>query len=141
MTAKSAQAIELSVVVPAFNESGNINALIERLCVALSAIEASFEIIIVDDGSRDATWTELRNAALQRENVIGLSLSRNFGHQSALLAGLSRAQGQAIVSMDADLQHAPEVLLLMWAAWKDGAQVVRTIRRDDGVASSSCVEA
>ncbi len=127
--------VELSVVIPAYNESGNLNVLIARLDEVLAGIGNSYEIIIVDDGSGDSTWGELRDASDRNPRVVGISLSRNFGHQGALLAGLSRARGLAVVSMDADLQHPPAVIPRLVDAWRGGAQVVRTLRRDAGITS------
>jgi dolichol-phosphate mannosyltransferase len=130
-----ARDIELSVVVPAYNEAGNIDALVERLDAVLAGMGVSYEIIIVDDGSADATWSELNSASRRNPRIVGISLSRNFGHQGALLAGLSRASGQAIISMDADLQHPPSVIPQLVDAWRAGAQVVRTLRHDAGITS------
>jgi dolichol-phosphate mannosyltransferase len=127
--------IELSVVVPAYNEACNVPALLGALDATLCSLGASYEIVVVDDGSRDATWSVLRAAAERYPGIVGLRLSRNFGHQSALLAGLAHAHGRAVVSMDADLQHPPGVIPALVDAWRGGAQVVRTVRRDVGVAS------
>ena len=127
--------VELSVVVPAFNEADNLGALIELLDAALASLNVASEIVIVDDGSSDATWTALREAVRRYPRLVGVTLSRNFGHQGALLAGLSRARGRAVISMDADLQHPPALIPTLYRAWKDGAQVVRTVRRDADVTS------
>ena len=135
LTGPAVHDVELSVVVPAYNEALSIGTLIEQLDTVLAALGASSEIVIVDDGSADGTWAALRDAVRRYPRLVGVTLSRNFGHQGALLAGLSRARGRAIVSMDADLQHPPSVIPTLYEAWKDGAQVVRTIRRDAGVTS------
>jgi dolichol-phosphate mannosyltransferase len=125
----------LSVVVPVCNEEGNVSLLVERLMRALATVPAPPEIIIVDDGSRDGTWRAIQRATEQYGTVRGLRLARNFGHQHALLAGLAHARGAAIVTMDGDLQHPPELLPALFDAWRAGYRIVRTERVDDGVAS------
>jgi len=127
--------IEVSIVIPAFNEAESLTALIDGLDAAVSELGTPCEIVIVDDGSSDGTWKLLHDASLLNPRVVGLSLSRNFGHQGALLAGLSRARGRAIISMDADLQHPPAIVPRLVREWRNGARVVRTIRRDEGIAS------
>jgi len=126
-TAPFNRSVEISVVVPAHNEEGNIAVLYERLSETLA--DESWELIVVDDGSTDETYATV--AALSRKfaNVRGLSLSRNFGHQYALLAGLDHARGDAVISMDADLQHPVELLPQMLHSWREGALVVLTKRR------------
>ena len=125
----------LSVVVPVCNEEGNVSLLVARLATALETIAAPHEIVIVDDGSRDRTWAEIQRATEQYGTVRGLRLARNFGHQHALLAGLAHARGRAIVTMDGDLQHPPELVPALFDAWRGGYRIVRTAREDDGVAS------
>lgn len=98
----------LSVVVPLFNEENCITTLIKELTEVLESFEVTYEIIIVDDGSRDRRWNVIKDAAVQDSRIKGISLSRNFGHQNAFLAGLHHASGRAIVSVDGDLQHPPE---------------------------------
>src|SRR4051812_2861545 len=119
LSAMNALRPELSIVCPCHNEETNVRPLVERIHQALEGIR--FEIILVDDGSSDRTWNEIEAASKAFGEVCGLRLSRNFGHQSALLAGLSRARGQATVSMDSDLQHPPEVIPRLLAAWHEGA--------------------
>ena len=86
--------------------------------------------MIVDDGSTDATWKRIRELTEADARVRGVRLSRNFGHQNALLAGLAAARGEAIISMDADLQHPPEALPMLLQKWREGYQIVHAIRRD-----------
>ena len=118
-----------SVVVPVFNEQDNVAHLIKRLINALDSLGDSYEVLFIDDGSRDATWNRIADAAVQyHPRLRGLRLARQFGHQAALLAGLSRARGQAVVSMDGDLQHPPELIPELVKAWKQGAEVVETRR-------------
>jgi len=127
--------IELSVVIPAYNEEGSVAHLVERVCGVLARMAVDHELVLVDDGSRDGTWAEIAAAAAASPRVRGVRLARNFGHQHALLAGLRAARGRAIVSMDADLQHPPELIPELYRAWAAGSMVVRTIRRDAGVAT------
>jgi polyisoprenyl-phosphate glycosyltransferase len=119
----------VSIVVPAFEEEGNVDMLAIRVRAVLDRQPVDYELIFVDDGSRDATWESIRTAAVRDRHVRGVRLVRNFGHQSALLAGLAAAQGDAVITMDGDLQHPPELLRAMIAAWQGGAPVVLTRRR------------
>ncbi|SDM86224.1 dolichol-phosphate mannosyltransferase [Geoalkalibacter ferrihydriticus] len=120
----------LSVVVPAFNEEGNLRKLCDELFSVLLPLGLSWEIILVDDGSTDATWAAIENLHREDRRVRGIRLSRNFGHQNALLAGLHYAGGEAVISMDADLQHPPDLIPDMVTAWQKGARIVHTLRRD-----------
>lgn len=121
----------LSVVVPCFNEAEVIAQTHRRLLdVLVEGAGMPFEILYVDDGSRDATLERLRliQAAEPRVGVIGLS--RNFGHQIAVTAGLEAARGDAVVLIDADLQDPPEVILAMLARWREGVDVAYGVRTD-----------
>ncbi|HEY4646274.1 MAG TPA: glycosyltransferase family 2 protein, partial [Steroidobacteraceae bacterium] len=99
----------ISVVVPAFNEAPNIPRLIERVQQVLSGAE-DWELIVVDDGSTDDTLQVVRSLAFSTAEIRYLSLTRNFGHQTALRAGLDHASGDCVISLDADLQHPPELI-------------------------------
>ena len=121
--------ITLSVVVPLYNEENNVEPLVRRLTEVLECIREPYEIILIDDGSQDATWEVIKTLSSSNSRLKALGLSRNFGHQHALLAGLSHAQGQAVISMDGDLQHPPEVIPELVGAWKKGFKVVVTDRR------------
>jgi dolichol-phosphate mannosyltransferase len=120
----------VSVVVPAYNEQGNLRKLHEEVVRVLEPLGLSWELLLVDDGSGDRTWAEIE--ALHREDgrVQGIRLSRNFGHQHALVAGLTHARGSAVISMDADLQHPPHVLPALVDEWRKGSKIVKTVRRD-----------
>ena len=118
----------LSVVVPLFNEEGNVAAFVARTLPILRSLAVPFEVVLVDDGSRDRTWQRIVEESRAAQEVVGYRLSRNFGHQRALLAGLNRANGVAIVSMDGDLQHPPDVIPRMFADWRAGAKIVITKR-------------
>jgi dolichol-phosphate mannosyltransferase len=119
----------VSIVVPACDEEGNIEALAIRVRASMERQSVDYELIFVDDGSRDATWDRIAAAAALDSHIRALRLLRNFGHQNALLAGLTAAAGDAVISMDADLQHPPEMLPAMISAWANGAPVVLTHRR------------
>lgn len=114
----------LSVVVPCYNEQEVIAVTHERLSAALDAIEPSYEIIYVDDGSRDRTAELLHMIQQSAPRVRFIRLSRNFGHQIAVSAGIEYARGQAVVLIDADLQDPPEVIADMVVKWREGYHVV-----------------
>jgi len=120
----------ISIVIPAYNEEQNVEILYARLRERLQPREPQWELIFVDDGSTDGTWERIVMLSKSDPRVRGLRLSRNFGHQNALLAGLQAARGAAIVSMDADLQHPPAVVTELLARWREGYQVVNAIRID-----------
>jgi glycosyltransferase involved in cell wall biosynthesis len=111
---------ELSVVVPVYNEDENIEPLLERLVPLLERIVASFEIVFVDDGSRDLTLAALRRIHERDSRVKAVALSRNFGKEVAIAAGLDFVRGAATVIMDADLQHPPEMIEAFVARWREG---------------------
>ena len=104
------QDIELSVVLPVYNEEAVLPTLWDRLCDALAEIAESYEVIFVDDGSTDRSLEILRELREKDPRCKYLSFSRNFGHQTAISAGLAQTRGQAVAIMDADLQDPPEVL-------------------------------
>jgi glycosyltransferase involved in cell wall biosynthesis len=118
----------LSVVVPVFDEEATVRALHTRVCAALADIP--FELLLVDDGSRDGTPAILAEIAASDERVRVLELSRNFGHQAALTAGLDHATGDAVVMMDADLQDPPELIATMLEHWRHGSDVVYAVREN-----------
>jgi glycosyltransferase involved in cell wall biosynthesis len=111
---------ELSVLVPVFNEADNIEPMIDRLLPVLSRCAASFEVIFIDDGSSDATLEVLRRANAEDGRIRAVSFSRNFGKEIAIAAGLDHAGGEAVVIMDADLQHPPELIEVFVARWREG---------------------
>jgi dolichol-phosphate mannosyltransferase len=122
----------LSVVSPIFNERDSVEELWRRLTLALAPL-GDYEIVLVDDGSTDGSWEVLRNLAARDERLRLLRLSRNFGHQVALTAGLDAARGEAVVLIDADLQDPPEVIPELVARWEEGFDVVYAVReRRDG---------
>ena len=122
-------------MLPAHNEAGNIAVIAAAIAQAM-ALAGSYEIVFVDDGSRDGTLAAIRDAA--RDPAIRyLSFTRNFGHQAALRAGLRHARGRAVIVMDADLEHPPELIPKLVAAWRAGARIVATQRSDDASVSSA----
>lgn len=121
----------LSVVVPAYNEEESLPILYERLLPVLSGLAVPWELIIADDGSSDDTWAKIMALHDRDPRVRGARLSRNFGHQYGLFAGLVFARGDAVVSMDADLQHPPEVIPELLEEWRRGRKIVHTARAED----------
>jgi glycosyltransferase involved in cell wall biosynthesis len=115
----------VSVVVPLYNEVGNLRELCTLIAQALGTIDdITYEIILVDDGSRDDSWKLIMALHEEDDRIKGIRLSRNFGHQSALTAGYDYAAGDAVITMDGDLQHPPDVLPAMIAKWREGYDVV-----------------
>ena len=119
----------LSVVVPLFNERQVFEPMVARLRQCLETLGLTWEVILVDDGSSDGTDALIRGVAQLDPRFKGIVLSRNFGHQAALCAGLECAKGAAVVTMDGDLQDPPELLTEMIAKWQEGYQVVHAQRR------------
>lgn len=124
------QAPQLSIVIPAFNEQDNLRELYAALLPVLTDLSLTWEIIFSDDGSHDGSWSEITALHNHDRRVRGVRLSRNFGHQYALMAGLAHARGAAAISMDADLQHPPAVIPELVAQWRQGHKVVHTRRLD-----------
>ena len=118
----------LSVVIPVFNEEGNLPLLYRQLVDVLEKDEPSYELIFVNDGSRDSSSDILQSLAHENKRLIIVDLSRNFGHQVAISAGLDFTQGQAVLIMDADLQDPPEVLPMFIQKWREGHDVVYAVR-------------
>lgn len=118
----------LSIVVPVHDEEKNIPVLLDALCVVLTDEDLDFEVVIVDDGSTDRT-VEVALAECRERPWLGVvELSRNFGHQAALLAGMRAARGDAVITMDGDLQHPPELIPQLVERWREGFDVVSTRR-------------
>jgi dolichol-phosphate mannosyltransferase len=115
---------QLSVVIPLYNEEATVDELRRRLGEVLDRVEPDFEVLLVNDGSRDGTAEALRGIAETGSKWRAIHFSRNFGHQAAVAAGLRFATGQAVVVMDADLQDPPELLEQMLARWREGFEVV-----------------
>jgi polyisoprenyl-phosphate glycosyltransferase len=120
--------MKLSVVLPAKDEAACVDGLIERLIRVLEGSAHEWEIVFVDDGSIDETWPLLKEAALREPRIRALRLSRNFGHQVALTAGLHVAEGDAVITMDSDLQHPPELIPALVEKAREGFDVVVAVR-------------
>jgi glycosyltransferase involved in cell wall biosynthesis len=123
----------LSVVAPAYDEADVLPSFIARLAAVLDTVVEEWELVLVDDGSRDGTWGTIEAASHADSRIRGIRLSRNFGHQLALTAGLSVARGDGVITMDADLQHPPEAIPALLAA-APGNDVVYAVRSADDAA-------
>jgi polyisoprenyl-phosphate glycosyltransferase len=121
---------ELSIIVPVFNEEASIDLLLETLQPILETITPDWEVLFVNDGSRDTTLSVIRAAHAREPRVHGIDFSRNYGKEIALSAGLDYARGRAVVPMDVDLQDPPELIVEMVAKWREGADVVLAKRID-----------
>jgi glycosyltransferase involved in cell wall biosynthesis len=119
----------VSVVMPAHNESAGIAHAIEVIGGVLDGCDVRWEIVVIDDGSRDGTFDRVREIAGRDPRIKGARFSRNFGKESALLAGLNFAAGDAVITIDADLQHPPSLIPQMIAHWRGGARVVDAVKR------------
>ena len=120
---------KVSVIVPCFNEESVLPKLFERLSAAAAEWKMDYEIICVDDGSRDRTWEFLKAQNQRDSRWHGLALARNFGHQTAVSAGLYHGVGDAAVIIDADLQDPPEQIIRLLAKWREGYEVVFATRK------------
>jgi glycosyltransferase involved in cell wall biosynthesis len=118
----------LSVVAAAYNEAGVLPSFVARLAAVLETVGEDWEVVLVDDGSCDGTWAAIEAASSADARIRGLRLSRNFGHQLALTAGLSVAAGDGVITMDSDLQHPPEAIPALVAAARAGNDVVYAVR-------------
>ena len=127
----------LSVVVPAYNEEGLVSVAAARLASILQGADIPYELIFVDDGSRDGTWAEILAAHETDVQVRGLRFSRNFGKEAAIFAGLAAAKGDCCAVIDCDLQHPPEKLVEMYGLWQAGYEVVNGVKTDRGEESAA----
>jgi dolichol-phosphate mannosyltransferase len=123
---KKSQAI--SIVIPVYNEVENIPILYDHLIPVLENLPFTFEIMFVDDGSNDGTYAAVQRLQAHDGRIKAISFSRNFGHQAALTAGLQYAAGDAVITMDGDLQHPPALIPTLIAKWQEGHQIVFTVR-------------
>ncbi len=125
----SSDRIELSIVIPCYNEEDNLAVLFQRLQVVLDGLNLTYEMICVNDGSKDDTLTKLIDFHLRDDAIKVVNLSRNFGKEIALTAGLDYASGKAIIPIDADLQDPPELIAALVEKWREGYDVVYATRR------------
>jgi|LakMenEpi03Aug12_release.lakeMendotaPanAssembly.Ray.scaffolds.fasta_scaffold67632_4 glycosyltransferase involved in cell wall biosynthesis len=122
---------KISIVIPSFNEEGNIKIIVKALNEVMQKLNYSYELIFVDDGSSDKTLSILQEISAIDSNVFFIELSRNFGHQNALKAGLDLASGDCIITMDGDMQHPPEMIPQLIEKWEEGYDIVYTRRLED----------
>ncbi len=122
---------KISIVVPSFNEEGNISLIIATLHTVLQKLPYDYELIFVDDGSKDATLSILQALSEIDSKLFYIELSRNFGHQNALMAGLNLATGDCLITMDGDMQHPPELISELIQKWQEGYDIVYTRRLED----------
>lgn len=125
----------LSIVLPAYNEKPNIAEAADTLSKLLEKEKIDYELIFVSDGSTDGTFDEILKASEGNFRIRGVEFSRNFGKEAGIFAGLELAGGDAVIVMDCDLQHPPEVIPQMWKLWQDGAEVVEGIKSSRGTES------
>lgn len=122
----------LSIVLPAYNEEQNIPNTAKVLAELLAQNGIEYELVFISDGSQDGTYGQIQKAAEENPRVRGAEFSRNFGKEAAIFAGLELACGDAVLVMDCDLQHPPQVIPQMWELWKNGAEVVEGIKESRG---------
>lgn len=124
----------LSVILPAYNEEGNIDVAYEKIRSVLAPEQIEFELVFVDDGSKDRTFEEIRMLAEREkeDRIEGLSFSRNFGKEAAIFSGLAHATGDVCVVMDCDMQHPPEKLIEMYRLWEQGYEIIEGVKRYRG---------
>ena len=127
----------VSVIIPAYKEEKMVPIAAETIAGILRKEGIDYELLFIDDGSSDATWQKIQDAAMTNENVRGLHFSRNFGKEAAMFAGLERAEGDCCVVIDCDLQHPPEKILEMVRLWEQGYEVVEGIKEDRGTESGA----
>lgn len=127
----------ISIVIPAYNEADNIPNILNKIRTVFQNLDYRYEVILVDDGSRDNTLGTIKSQALTDERIFFLEFSKNFGHQLAVKAGMDYAFGDCVISMDCDQQHPPELIPAMLEKWEAGYDVVYTVRGEDEKLSRS----
>ena len=120
----------LSVVIPVYEECDILPDTLKTIVAVLTSISSEFEIIVVDDGSRDASFAQITAVHDYDPRIKGIRLSRNFGKEAALLAGLKRANGRAVITIDADLQHPPDLIPKLVEQWQAGAAIVHAVKQE-----------
>ncbi|MFG1988789.1 glycosyltransferase family 2 protein [Actinoplanes sp. NPDC048988] len=120
----------ISVVAPVYNEGPGVERFVRRLTEVLTGAGLRYELVLVDDGSGDDSWDRIVRQSLLDRRVRGVQLSRNFGKEPAVLAGLEHAAGDAVVVIDSDLQHPPSAIPAMVRRWREGAHVVEAVKRN-----------
>ena len=118
----------LSVVMPVYNEELMVEKACKTVDVILKEAGIYYELVLVDDGSDDATWELIEKEAAQNKKITGVHFSRNFGKEAAVFAGMAHASGDVVVVMDCDLQHPPQLLPEMYALWNEGYVVIEGVK-------------
>ena len=126
----------LSVVLPAYNEEEMLLKTAATLKEILSSEEIPYQLVFVDDGSKDATWERIKTAKENDPDITGVYFSRNFGKESAVFAGLANAKGDCVAVMDCDLQHPPETLVEMYRLWEQGYEIIEGVKKSRGKESA-----
>ncbi len=121
--------MDISIIIPIFNEEGNIELLYKRVVATIQACQLSFEIIFVNDGSKDSSLQKIMELSITDNRIKYIDFSRNFGHQIAVSAGLNNTLGEAVVIIDADLQDPPELIAELYQKYKEGYEVVYAKRK------------
>lgn len=122
----------LSVVLPAYNEEQMIKKTAQVVGDLLEKEQIPYELVFVNDGSKDHTWEKILELKEERAHIKGVCFSRNFGKEGAVFAGIAQAEGDCIAVMDCDLQHPPETLIKMYRLWEDGYQVIEGVKASRG---------
>lgn len=123
---------KLSVVIPAYNEEQNISNISNVISSLLENNDIEYEIIFINDGSKDNTWEKISQVCTKNKNIKGFNFSRNFGKEAAIFAGLTYASGDCCAVIDADLQHPPHTLLKMYEKWQEGYEIVEGVKASRG---------
>ena len=118
----------ISIITPVYNEEENINCFYDAVTAVMKQVGMDYELIYVNDGSRDGTEKEISRLAAADPHVRAVSLARNFGHQIALTCGMDLSSGDAIITMDGDMQHPPALIPALIARWQEGYDIVQTVR-------------
>jgi polyisoprenyl-phosphate glycosyltransferase len=121
----------VELVVPVYNEEGNVSILVDAIKKEFEGLPYTFNVLLVDDGSRDASLKVIKQLAAEDERIKFISFSRNFGHQNALKAGLDMADADCVISLDADMQHPPGLIPVMLQRWEEGFDVVYSVRKEE----------
>ena len=123
---------EISVVIPVYNEASHLASSLNVIVEHVKALKRPYELVLTDDGSTDETWSIIERKSREIPTLKGIRLSRNFGKEAAIRAGLSRANGKAVIVMDSDLQHPPSLIPDMVKSWIEGCDVVDAVKENRG---------
>ena len=126
----------ISIIFPAYNEEQMIPTVVTRIGQIMQQAQISYEMVFVDDGSKDRTWDQIREQSQLDHRVVGVHFSRNFGKEAAMFAGLEKASGDCCVVLDCDLQHPPEKIVEMHRLWEEGYEVVEGVKESRGEESA-----